>query len=862
MPHRTIFAWNALIGGYASNGQFCNAIKLYKRMWVLEVVPDACTFASVLKACAAVGDLYCGAEIHGSAVKHGLDSITFVANALVGMYAKCGLFDSAMRLFDWLRDGKDVVSWNSIISACVQNGQFLRALILFRDMLKAGIMMNSYTAVGVLQACAELSLVKFGMEIHASLVKHKQDFEIYESNALVVMYSKCGRMDDAIKAFEEMGERDNVSWNSMLSGYVQNGFYDEAIQFFYEVLDFGFIPDQVSIISIASSLGRLGKLRSGKEVHAYAIKQGFDSDLQVGNTLMDMYTKCCIVNYTIRVFNKMPDKDYISWTTIIAAYAQNSRYFDALELFRDVQEKGMKADAMMIGSILQACSGLRSLPLLRQIHCYATRHGLLDLVLENTIIDAYGECGRADHSFRVFERIENKDIVTWTSMIACYTCNGFLKEALAIFVKMEEANVEPDSVALVSILAAVSGLSSLTKGQEIHAFLIRRNFNLDGSLINSLADMYAQCGDIEDSYKIFNEVECRDLVLWTTMINAAGMHGRGKEAVDLFVSMQNMGVIPDRVTFLALLYACSHSGLIDEGKLFFEMMTNQYKLDPWPEHYACMVDLLGRSGNIDEAYEFIKSMPIEPTSAIWCALLGACRIYKNHEVGEIAAGKLIELEPENPGNYVLISNVFAAMGKWKDAKEVRTRMNARCLRKDPACSWIEVGDKVHIFTARDNSHENSAEIYLKLAEITQRLEKEGGYIEDTSFVLHDMEEEEKIKMLQGHSERLAIAFGLIHTSEGSIIRITKNLRVCGDCHEFTKLVSKFSGREIINNLNETIHPSMDAIIPMYPPHGDLSQWGSGTFFSHWGGDGDYIISAIRDGWDREGYSLLRVVPEI
>ena len=797
MTHRTIFSWNALIGAYASHGQPCEAIELYLRMRGLGLMPDACTLASVLKACGGCEDLCSGSEIHSLAIKCGLTCNTFVVNALVAMYSKCGRFDYARRLFEMIPEARDVVTWNSIISACLQDGKFFEALGLFRGMGEDGFEMSSYTVVGVLQACAELSLVKLGMEIHASLLKLNQMLGVFESNALVVMYSRCGRMRDAIRVFGDMVEKDNVSWNSMLSGYVQNGLYAEAIEFFYEMVETGFEPDQVSIISVASSLGRLGNLWNGREIHGYAIKCGLDSELQVANTLMDMYTKCGNVKYAEHVFHKMPLKDYISWTTAIAGYAQSSRHMEAFELFREVQRVGMKADPMMIGSILLACSSFGSLALLKQIHGYAIRHGLLDLVLKNTIIDIYGECRQIDYASRTFERLEDKDVVSWTSMIGCYVRNGLFKEVLCLSLDMMKASIEPDGVALVSILAAASGLSSLMKGKEVHGFIVRRERTMDGLICSSLVDMYAQCGKIDNSFKIFNRLRSKDLVLWTTMINASGLHGQGKEAVELFKRMEDMGLVPDHVAFLALLYACSHSGLNHEGKFYWEKMINEYRLDPWPEHYACVIDLLGRSGRVREAFEFVQTMPVEPTGAMWSALLGACRVHSDHQLAEVVAEKLLELEPENPGNYVLVSNVFAAMGKWKEVEVVRAKMEERGLRKEPACSWIEVRNKVHTFVARDSSHKDSEEIYSKLDEITRQLERQGGYVADTRFVLHDVREEKKVKLLHGHSERLAIAFGLIHTPDRTQIRVIKNLRVCGDCHEFTKLVSKYFEREII-----------------------------------------------------------------
>ncbi|KAG2566816.1 hypothetical protein PVAP13_7NG241017 [Panicum virgatum] len=756
MPSRTVFSWNALVGAYLSSGSAVEAVRVYRAMRASAVPgsePDGCTLASVLKACGVEGDGRCGHEVHGLAVKSGLDKSTLVANALIGMYAKCGMLDSALRVFEWLHQGRDVVSWNSVITGCVQNGRTLEALELFRGMQSSGYGMNSYTAVGVLQVCAELALLNLGRELHGALLKCGSEFNI-QFNALLVMYAKCGRVDSALRVFRQIDEKDYISWNSMLSCYVQNGLYAEAIDFFGEMLHHGFQPDHACVVSLSSAVGHLGWLNNGREVHAYAIKQRLHTDLQ------------------------------------------SSRHFEALEMFREVQKQGIKVDSMIIGSILETCSGLKSLSLLKQVHSYALRNGVLDLILKNRMIDIYGDCREVRNSLNIFQTVEKKDIVTWTSMINCCANNGLPNEAVSLFTEMQKAHIEPDSVALVSILVAITGLSSLTKGKQVHGFLIRRNFPIEGPVVSSLVDMYSGCGSMNYATKVFYGVKCKDVVLWTAMINATGMHGHGKQAIDIFKRMLHTGLTPDHVCFLALLHACSHSKLVNEGKYYLDMMMSKYGLKLWQEHYACMVDILGRSGQTEEAYRFIEYMPMEPTSVVWCALLGACRVHKNHELAVVAANKLLELEPDNPCNYILVSNVFAAMGKWNDVKEVRTRMAERGLRKDPACSWIEIGKNIHTFTARDHSHRESEAIQLKLAEITEKLRK-GGYTEDTRSVIHDVSEEEKIDMLHKHSERLAIAFGLISTRPGTPLRIAKNLRVCGDCHEFTKLVSKLFERDIV-----------------------------------------------------------------
>ncbi|GMH02389.1 hypothetical protein Nepgr_004228 [Nepenthes gracilis] len=799
MPQRTIFSWNAMIGTYVSNGRPFEALELYYVMRISGESLDAFTFPCVLKACGMLNDPRQGAVIHGCIVKSGYDSNDFVSNAIVSMYAKCDDIIGARQLFDEITDRQDVVLWNSIISGYSESGQPLEALTLFRELQRSHVDMNTYTFVAALQACEEPSFRRLGMEIHAATLKFNNHLDLYVANAMVDMYARCGRMKEAEKIFNQMIKRDSISWNSMLTGLIQNGLFTEAVEFFREMQAKRQKPDKVSLISILSVAGRLENLLIGMEAHAYAMKIGSDIDLKIGNTLIDLYAKCHYMNYMDIVFRKMTDKDPISWTTVIAGYAQSKYYTKALEVFREVQAAGTAVDAMMIGSILLACTGLKWINHTKEIHGYIMKTGLSDLVISNTLVDTYGECGNIEYANRVFNFIEDKDIVSWTSMILSYVKNGLANEALCLHGLMQEYEVEPDSVAVVSLLTATASLSALKKGKEIHGFILRMGFLLEGSIPSSLVDMYACCGAVENSYKMFNCVEDKDVVLWTSMINASGMHGHGTRAIELFSKMEAENVYPDHVTFLSLLHACSHSNLPDEGQQFLEIMRFKYHLEPWPEHYACLVDLLARANRLQEAYRFLRNMPVETTAA-WCALLGACHVHGEKPLGEIAAQKLLNLEPQNPGNYVLVSNVFAATGRWDDVEVVRKRMRQARLKKNPACSWIEVRNKVHTFISRDRSHPQSDEIYQKLAEIIGILEKEGGYVPQTKYVLHNVEEEDKAKMLYGHSERLAIAYGLFETSKGTIIRVAKNLRVCGDCHTFLKLVSRFLTEKLLSGM--------------------------------------------------------------
>lgn len=796
MCERSIFTWNAMIGAYVANGESFEALELYSMMRVYGVPLDACTFPSVVKACGELENLCNGREIHALAIKLGFVDNAFIANSLVGMYAKCDALEVAIQMF-YRMSAKDVVLWNSIISAYIASGQSIEALRIFEEMLEAGLSPSTYSFVMALQACEDMSLEKVGMEIHATILKSSHHLDVYVANSLIVMYTRCGKIGEALRIFDGMDDRDAISWNSMLSGFIRNGLYSEALHFCHEMQEAGLKPDHGSVVSLLAASARLGNLMCGMEIHAYAIKSGLDTDLLVGNTLIDLYGKCSKTNYMDFVSDRIPKKDIISWTTVIARHAQNNCHLRALELFQKAQMEKIGVDKLMIGSILRACSGLKCVSLAKEIHGYILRRGLSDLVLHNTFVDVYGACGNVHYASHVFKLIEDKCIVSWTSMISCYVHNGFSNEALYLFLSLKETGIELDSIALMSVLSAVTSLSALRKGKEIHGFLIRKGFIREGSIASSLVDTYAHCGIIDYSLRAFNCTRDKDLVLWTSMINAYGMHGRGKAAVDLFKQMEDESLVPDHVTFLALLYACSHSGLVDEGRKFYEAMKNEYQLEPWPEHCTCLVDLLGRANHLEEAFQIVERMQTEPTAAIWRALLGACQTHSNKSLGEIAARKLLELDPENPRNYVLTSNVLAAKGRWDDVADIRMRMKEKQLKKDPACSWIEVGNKVHTFIARDRSHPQSHEIYEKLGQIIDILETEGGYVAQIEFVLHDVEEKEKVKMLHGHSERLAIAYALISTPEGTPIRITKNLRVCGDCHTFSKLVSKFFRRVII-----------------------------------------------------------------
>lgn len=387
------------------------------------------------------------------------------------------------------------------------------------------------------------------------------------------------------------------------------------------------------------------------------------------------------------------------------------------------------------------------------------------------------------------------NVVSWTSIIACCSQNGKDIEALELFRDMQVEGVKPNAVTIPSLLPACGNIAALMHGKAAHGFSLRNGISSNVYVGSALIDMYAKCGRMQASRHCFDMMCFRNLVSWNALMAGYGMHGKTNEAINIFQLMLRSGQKPDRVSFTCVLSACSQGGLTEEGRFYFNNVSKTHGIEARMEHYACMVTLLGRSGRLEEAYTMIKQMPFEPDACVWGALLSSCRVHKNVNLGEISAGKLFELEPNNPGNYILLSNIYASKAMWVEVDIVRDMMKGKGLKKNPGCSWIEIKNKVHILLAGDHSHPQMTQIVEKLADLNMEM-KRSGYAPHTDFVLHDVEEQDKEQILCGHSEKLAVVLGLLNTSPGFPLQVIKNLRICGDCHAVIKFISMFEQREI------------------------------------------------------------------
>ncbi|KAL6602786.1 hypothetical protein ACP70R_043147 [Stipagrostis hirtigluma subsp. patula] len=539
-------------------------------------------------------------------------------------------------------------------------------------------------------------------------------------------------------------------------------------------------------------------VRPGRQLHARLLVSGLGLDAPLATRLVDLYAACGHVAHARRLFDGMPQQSVFLWNVLIRAYVREGPREAAVEQYRAMLRRGVEPDNFTYPPVLKACAALLDLGAGREVHEHVARtRWAADEFVRAGLVDMYAKCGRVDDARRVFDGATVRDAVVWNSMIAACGQNGRPMEALALCRDMAAEGVGPTIATLVSAISAAADAAALPRGRELHGYGWRRGFGLQDKLKTSLVDMYAKSGWVSVARVLFEQIVKRELVSWNAMICGYGMHGHADEALKLFSKMRSEAqVVPDNITFVGVLSACNHGGMVKEAKEFFELMVDVYSIKPTVQHYTCLVDVLGHSGRFKEAYDLIKGMSVEPDSGIWGALLNGCKIHKNVELGELALQKLIELEPEDAGNYVLLSNIYAQAGKWEEATRVRKLMTSRGLKKIIACSWIELRGKSHVFLVGDASHPRSDEIYEELERL-EGLMSEAGYVPDTTPVFHNVEDDEKRNMVRGHSERLAIAFGLISTPPGTKLLVTKNLRVCEDCHVVIKLISQIVQREII-----------------------------------------------------------------
>ncbi|XP_057817701.2 pentatricopeptide repeat-containing protein At3g24000, mitochondrial [Cryptomeria japonica] len=670
---------------------------------------------------------------------------------------------------------------------------------------------DSQIYVRLLQYCTRVKSLADGKKVHTQVIRSGFQSDTFVQSILLNMYVKCASVLDARDVFDKMPDRNVIVWTTMIAGYVQNGYYEEALKLLRQMMWEGVRPNQFTLNSILTACTSLTIFSGGKQVQGYVIKSGFELDVSVGTALIDMYGKCNTVEDARQVFDKMPQRNLISWTSMIAGYSHNGFEEKALKLYCQMLGSGVEPNEFTCASIVRACAMLIAPEQGKQLHTHVLKLRFdSDIHVGNALVTMYAKCGILEDALQVFDKMPERDSITWSAVITGCAQNRRGGESLIMLRQMQELGFQSNQFTFASTLGACGSLALLEQGKQIHAICIKRMYWSDVNVENALVTMYSKCGSMEEAQTVFKRISVRDVVSWNAIISAYAQHGRGKEVFELFEQMQGSGIKPDDITMVCILAACSHVGLVDEGLVYFDSMKDEFGITPRLEHYACIVDILGRAGRLSQAEEVISKMHVKPNAFVWKPLLGACCIYGNIELGKVAAECILELEPEDPSTYVLLSNLYAASGWWEEREKIRKLMDDRGLKKELGQSWIEAGNRVHTFIARDRSHPQTKEIYSLLKELTKQM-KAAGYVPNTSFVLHDVEEKQKEHLLNYHSEKLAIAFGLISTQPGKPIRVVKNLRICGDCHTAARFISKLVRREIIVRDTSRFHHFKDGI---------------------------------------------------
>lgn len=494
--------------------------------------------------------------------------------------------------------------------------------------------------------------------------------------------------------FDQMCCRSVVSWNAVISGSLHNGLFDEVMVVLHRMLSSGIVLDRATLLSLLPACAQLGDLRMGRCVHRLVEVNGLKSYLPVRNALIDMYAKCGKLIAARRLFDEADfERDVICWSCMIGGYVFNGFEVEALVLSNEMHSTSdIRPNSTTISSLLAACGSLPSLVHGMRIHGFCITIGLeCDCFVETGLIDMYSKCGDMDLSLQMFAG-SSRRTAAWNAIVSGFARNGLARDATEQFRLMLREGAAPDLVTMTSLLPAYSCCSAyLQQANNIHGYLVKAGFLKNIEITTCLIDAYAKIGCLDIAMELFDRLPTKDFVCWSSIIAGYGAHGHAEKAIWLFNDMMDAGVEPSEVTFTSVLHSCSHAGLVEEGLRVFDRMKRVHCLNPTIDHCVCVVDLLGRVGRLEEAYRVIKEMPFEANHAVWGALLGACLIHENVELGEVAAKRLFEIQPENTGNYLLLGNIYAAAGRWKDAEAVRRMVGARGLRKVVACSSIVHG---------------------------------------------------------------------------------------------------------------------------------------------------------------------------
>lgn len=705
--------WNLRLKELSSLGKWQEVLCHFRGMKNAGVqLIDPSVFHCILKACSNLSFTY-GKSIQGELIKKGFDSYTSIGNSTMDFYMKYGYTDAALSVFNCM--SKDSVSWNIMVYGKLDQGSSGEGLWWFKKARLARFEPNTSTLVLAIQACRGLGAKYEGLKVHGYVIQGGFLAIPSVRNSLLSMYAEDD-MGSARNLFDEMSDRDVISWSVMIGGYVHGEEALVAIKMFRKMIsEVGIEPDGLTMVSVLKACVDSGDITMGSLVHGMVTCRGLDYDMFVGNSIIDMYSKCSDADSAFKVFKEMPRRNNVSWNSIVSGLVLNERHFEALSLFKSMGNDGIEADAVSLVSILQTCKHFVDPLQCKSLHCVMIKRGYEsnEMVL-NSLIDAYAKCSLIELARKLFDGMKRRDVVSWSTMISGFTHCGMPDEAIAVFLDMSQAKESPNLITIINVLEACSVLAKLKTSKWAHAISIRRLVAAEVAVGTAIVDMYSKCGAIEVSRRAFDQILKKNVVSWSAMIAGYGMNGLAHKALSLLTEMKLHGIKPNAVTALCVLSACSHGGLIEEGLSFFNSMVEDHGLEAGLEHYSCIVDMLGRAGKLNTAMEFIKKIPegLKAGANVWGALLSACRSYRNSELGAEAASRVLELEPSISTGYLLASSLYAAGGLWGDAANMRRLVKERGVKVVAGYSLVHVGDQACKFVSGDRSHSQAEEIHF------------------------------------------------------------------------------------------------------------------------------------------------------
>ncbi|XVF09958.1 hypothetical protein REPUB_Repub07fG0142300 [Reevesia pubescens] len=794
MPYKDVVSWTGILSAYVKSGNHDIALHFFDSMLISGQCPNEFTLSSLLRSCSALGEFEYGTCIQAYMIKQGFDQNPNLVSGLIDFYSKFEFTGEAYKLFI-CKGNHDTVTWTMMISSFVQAQRWNQALLLYIDMVEAGVPPNEFTFVKLLGACSVLGL-NYGKLVHAHMLLWGVKLNVVLKTTLVDMYSRFRRMEDASKVLNLTPEFDTFLCTAVISGFAQNFMFQKAIAAFCEMRISGIVPNNYTFASMLNVSSLMLCLELGQQIHTRVVVVGLEDDVSVGNALVNMYVKCSNkIEDALRVFRGISSPSVISWTSLIAGFAEHGFLQDSFHLFVEMRAAGVEPNSFTISSIIGSFNAAKSLPQTLMLHGHVIKTNLnKDIVVQNALIDVYASLGMLDDAWQIVHMMSRRDAVTYTSLASRMNQMGHNECALHIITDMYNDDIKIDEFSMASFLSASADLGTVVTGKQLHCHSVKSGLGWWISVSNGLVDLYGKCGRISDAQRAFTEITVPDIFSWNGLISGLASNGYISSALSAFDDMRLAGVRPDAVTFLLVLSACNNGKLVDLGLEYFQSMREIYKVVPQLDHYVHLVDILGQGGRLEEAMEVIQTMPFRADASIYKTLLRACKAHKNIPLAEDIARRGLELDPSDPAFYILLANLYEDSGRHDLGEKTRNVMREKWMRRNPSQSWLEIRNKVHLFVAGERSHPQIDEIYEKIESFEAEFKKHGYLYQGMG-----------IGESYHHSEKLAVAFGILNTPSKTPIHIIKNNSICRDCHNFIKFVTHLVDKEIIVREGNRLH---------------------------------------------------------